>query len=128
MEIDIRKRDILEKEIRMKNLEKRSNNYTLCSTNESFVKRELPLFSGMTYSYTFSFIFFNFLAPFFLLSFFLVLLLPFLFPFGLSSLFFPKSLVSHKFRVNYYQQIILLLNIFQLFNNIHRLFIEFSNI
>ena len=36
----------------MKNLEKRSNNYTLCSTNESFVKRELPLFSGMTYSYT----------------------------------------------------------------------------
>lgn len=37
----------------MKNLEKRSNDYyTLCPTNESFVKRELPLFSRMTYSYT----------------------------------------------------------------------------
>lgn len=47
------KRDILEKEIRMKNVEKRSNDYyTLCPTNESFAKRELPLSSGMTYSYT----------------------------------------------------------------------------
>lgn len=37
----------------MKNVEKRSNDYyTLCPTNESFAKRELPLSSGMTYSYT----------------------------------------------------------------------------
>lgn len=70
-----------------------------------------PRSLSLTRSLSRSFIFFSFFVLFFLSSLF-----------GLSLLFFLKSLFVHKFRIIYHQQIILL-NIFQLFNNINFLWI-----